>query len=164
MASLNYLYLKVTRCSTCTLPRSVQAEQGRKFMRKRARKRSNYAPELTQFFGKAHPWLTSFTCNNYYYECRTWAGKALGRSLDEGPEQAKATEEPHHCTTQWHANGLLVKNPTDQFVTEEWMLKVKVFSSPALSKTASLSALLVPLKSSDISKHEGKWHDWTSKE
>ena len=43
MASLNYLYLKVTRCSACKrLLGSLQAERGRKLMRKKARKRSNY--------------------------------------------------------------------------------------------------------------------------
>ena len=31
-----------------------------------------------------------------------------------------------------HANDLLVKDPTDQFVMGEWILKVKAFSSPAL--------------------------------
>ena len=44
---------------------------------------------------------------------------------------------------------------------EEWLLKVKAFFSPALedaSKTASLniSALLVLLKGSGISKYEGQ--------
>ena len=29
-------------------------------------------------------------------------------------------------------HGLVVKNSTDQFVMEEWILKVKVFSGPAL--------------------------------
>ena len=70
MASLNYLYLKVTRCSACTLLGSVQTEQERKFMHKRARKWSNYkshAPGLTQFSGLAHTIHVQ-----YYYECRTW--------------------------------------------------------------------------------------------
>ena len=110
----------------------VQAEQGRKLMRKRARKRSNYkshAPGLTHFSGLAHAWLTSFTCKII---------TTGGRSLWEEPEQANTS---HHCTTQGHANGLLVKNPTDQFVMEEWILKVKT-SNPAL-EDASKNCLII---------------------
>ena len=57
MASLNYLYLKVKRCSVCTLLGSVQAEQG-----PYAKKRANGAStRVTRLIPK------SVTCNIVEY-------------------------------------------------------------------------------------------------
>ena len=143
MASLNYLYLKVTRCSACTLPRSVQAEQGRKLMRKRARKRSNYkshAPGLTIFPGRHTPgWHHSSAI-----ECRTW-----GEELWEEPEQANASEEPlplYNPTSEMQK--LMVSWWRTQLWWKRgyWRWKLSLVLHP---ETSSLSTLLVSLKSSD---------------
>ena len=93
MASLNYLYLKVTRCSACKLLGSVQAQQGRKLMCKRARKRSNYkshTPGLT-IFRVSTRMTSSFTCNTNVGHGEkvlggAWGGAwkgAWGRSLSK---------------------------------------------------------------------------------
>ena len=120
MASLNYLYLKVTHCSACTLLGSMQTEQGRKLMCKRACNRSNYnnhAPGLTIF--RVGTRLADITCNtitNVGQGVRK-LGEEPGEESVGGAWEGTRLEEPeqanvsHHCTTQGHANGLLVNNP-----------------------------------------------------
>ena len=174
MVSLNYLYLKVTRCSACTLLGCVQVEQGCKLMRKRARKRSNYknhAPGLTQSSGNLAG--RHIIHVQYYYECRTW-----GRSLWVGPEEEPgggAWGEAWASPCNWGVP-LLYNSGTCKWPLGEepnWSVchgrvyvEGKSFFQSCIRGCIQklphwLSTLLV---SSDISKDEGQWHDWTSNE
>ena len=96
-----------------------RAERGRKLMRKRARKHIQL--QESRFW--ADNFLGWHTPGEHHsrYECRTWLEEPAG----EEPEQASASEDRvsqlyNSGTCKWSLG-------EDQFVIEEWILKVKAF-------------------------------------